>query len=102
MYNYAYILYNKCNESDKDRKEALRMRIFTENYDDGLLISVTGAIKDGTGYGCAGFYVRNGGNRHHIILSKNGQIRINEFPKELDEATNRFNEIVNTYFENGL
>ena len=76
------------------------MRVSVDEYNGGLEIFVSGAIKDSSEHGCVGFYVHNEGDRYRVLLSKNGQIRINENPKELAEAVDRFNEIVNAYFEN--
>ena len=76
------------------------MQISIDEYNGNLEIFASGAIKDSSEHGCVGFYVHNEGGGYRILLSKNGQIRINENPDELAEAVDRFNEIVNTYFEN--
>lgn len=75
------------------------MNVSIEKYENGLCFFVSGAIKDDIDCGCVGFYLSDGG-KSHIAFSKGGRIRINEFPKELVTAADRFNEIVNTYFEN--
>ena len=76
------------------------MRVSVDEYEGDLEIFVSGAIKDSFEHGCVSFHIHNEDGRYHILLSKNGQIRINENPEELAEAVDRFNEIVNTYFEN--
>ena len=76
------------------------MRVSVDEYKGGLEIFVDGAIKDSSEYGCVGFYAYNDDGGYRVLSSKNGQIRINENLKELTEAVDRFNEIVNAYFEN--
>ena len=76
------------------------MRISVEESEGGLKIFVSGAIKDSFEHGCVGFYVHNEDSRYRVLLSKNGRIRIDESSEKLSEAVGRFNEIVNTYFEN--
>ena len=76
------------------------MRVSVNEYKGALEIFVSGAIKDSSENGCVCFYAHNEGGRYRVLLSKNGQIRINENPDELAEAVDRFNEIVNAYFEN--
>ena len=76
------------------------MRVSVDEYNGGLEIFVSGAIKDSSERGCVVFHVQNRGERYRVLLFKNGQIRINENLKGLAGAVDRFNEIVNTYFEN--
>lgn len=76
------------------------MRVSVDEYEGGLEIFVSGAIKDSSEHGCVGFYVYNEDSRYRVLLSRNGRIRINESSEELSKAVDRFNEIVNTYFEN--
>lgn len=76
------------------------MQISIDEYNGSLEIFASGVIKDSSEHGCVVFHAHNKGGRYRILLFKNGQIRINENPKGLTEAVDRFNGIVNTYFEN--